>query len=170
MSRAACRIDGCEKESRGRGLCATHWARWRKHGDPLVVKKAGVDFNVATRCKVDGCDRTVKAQSFCQKHYDRARKHGDPLHVEPITGRPLVGEFPTWAAIHKRLDRTRGKARAQSCVDCGGTAAEWSYDNADPGELVGKVGRFEMRYSLDLSHYIPRCTPCHRLFDMAAAS
>ncbi|WP_168223326.1 hypothetical protein [Plantibacter sp. M259] len=26
---------------------------------------------------------------------------------------------------------------------------------------------FVMRYSLDLNHYFPRCSSCHRLFDNA---
>ena len=32
-----CSIDGCEKPSRTRGWCHTHYTRWRSHGDPLVT-------------------------------------------------------------------------------------------------------------------------------------
>jgi 5-methylcytosine-specific restriction endonuclease McrA len=32
-----CTIDGCERPLRARGWCATHWARWRKHGDSLFT-------------------------------------------------------------------------------------------------------------------------------------
>ena len=31
-----CKIEGCEKKSRSWGLCAAHYARLRKHGDPLA--------------------------------------------------------------------------------------------------------------------------------------
>ena len=30
-----CNIDGCEKPRKARGWCNTHWARWRRHGNPL---------------------------------------------------------------------------------------------------------------------------------------
>lgn len=33
-----CVIDGCEKPVSGRGWCKMHWTRWKRHGDPLVVK------------------------------------------------------------------------------------------------------------------------------------
>ncbi len=31
-----CKMDGCERRRAGRGLCGTHWARWRRHGDPTA--------------------------------------------------------------------------------------------------------------------------------------
>lgn len=30
-----CSIEDCEKPRKARGWCGAHWARWRKHGDPL---------------------------------------------------------------------------------------------------------------------------------------
>jgi len=32
-----CTFDGCGKDAVARGLCGTHYARWRKHGDPEIV-------------------------------------------------------------------------------------------------------------------------------------
>lgn len=34
-----CKIDGCDKRARGRGWCAAHYWRWRKHGDPRITKQ-----------------------------------------------------------------------------------------------------------------------------------
>jgi len=30
-----CKIDGCERPKRARGWCHTHWAQWRRTGDPI---------------------------------------------------------------------------------------------------------------------------------------
>lgn len=167
--RAPCKIDGCEKESRGRGLCSTHWLRWKKHGDPLVVKRSGVDFNVASTCKVEDCQKKVHAHGYCGGHLSRWQRHGDPLGSSKPTGRPLKGDHPSWSAVHKRLKRQRGTAKVRTCVDCHGPAEEWSYDGTDSAELVQPDGRAKgLRYSLDLDHYVPRCVPCHRTFDTGA--
>ncbi|HWI05050.1 MAG TPA: HNH endonuclease [Acidimicrobiales bacterium] len=40
-SRGTCNVvengQRCTKPHYGRGMCNTHWARWRHHGDPLIV-------------------------------------------------------------------------------------------------------------------------------------
>lgn len=36
MADATCSVDGCEKRRCSRGWCSMHYARWRKHGNPLV--------------------------------------------------------------------------------------------------------------------------------------
>lgn len=35
VSDRTCSIEGCAKRVNCRGLCSTHYQRWRKHGDPL---------------------------------------------------------------------------------------------------------------------------------------
>jgi hypothetical protein len=35
-----CSVDGCTGTSRKRGMCAKHYNRWWKHGDPLVLARA----------------------------------------------------------------------------------------------------------------------------------
>lgn len=162
MPRPNCLMDGCEKESRGRGLCATHWKRWRTHGDPSIVKMPGRDYNLKSICTVEDCPSFVKAHGLCVKHVQRFKKYGDTETLGPM-GRPLTGGLPRWQTVHKRLGRERGSARTHICVDCGKRAQEWSYNHLDPAELIGD----RMRYSLDLSYYEPRCIKCHRGFDAA---
>jgi hypothetical protein len=55
-----CKIDGCENKHYGLGWCEKHYTRWRKHGDPNIVKQErhgyrnhflyGVWGNMRTRC------------------------------------------------------------------------------------------------------------------------
>ncbi len=164
--RPRCQFEGCDRPSQARGWCKTHWARWRKHGDPSIVLKVGVDFGVKKpSCEVEGCDRPYHARGCCTKHFRRLQKHGDPLIVGEVLGRPLKGEHPSWAAVHKQLSRERGVAAEYTCVDCSQPAKEWSYDHQAVVELVdAKTG---CPYALDLDRYLPRCVPCHRRFDIA---
>lgn len=139
-----------------------HYARWRRHGDPLTTK-----VHSKKPCGVDVCDRLAHAHGYCTKHFARWKKHGDVHAVSP-GGRPLKGEVLSWRGVHKRLYRTRGPAKSMKCVDCGGAANEWSYNNADPNELHEYIGESLCAYSLSLEHYEPRCTSCHRKFDLLA--
>jgi hypothetical protein len=166
---ALCKIDDCERGAQARGWCKMHWARWRRNGDPLVVKVCGIDWNAKVPCGVEGCDRITHANLMCGTHLRRFQRHGDASVVLPITGRPLLGQFPKWASIHKRLSRKLGKASIYSCVDCNSPAKEWSYNNADPNELHELMSSTPVAYSLDLDNYDPRCVSCHRKFDGAGS-
>lgn len=40
----SCSVDGCTNAGTlTRGWCAKHYARWRRHGDPLHVDRPGCD-------------------------------------------------------------------------------------------------------------------------------
>jgi hypothetical protein len=158
-----CTIDGCTNPHEARGWCLKHYKRWRKTGNPVKIKIAGIDYLIPKLCTIEGCDRKHVAKGYCSKHWLRWKRRGTPYEVHRA-GRPR-GDEPTWRAIHLRLHKDRGRAKGYACVDCGGQAAEWSYDRADPNELIGPQGRAMLAYSLDPDHYEPRCVPCHRRFD-----
>ncbi len=152
-----CEVEDCGRPHRNWGYCNMHGQRFYKHGDPLKV------IDVSRKpCQVDGCETLANGHGYCVKHLRRVQATGDPHAVRP-GGRPLVGEHPGWDAAHKKVSRKRGKAAAYSCVDCGGSAKEWSYDNADPNQLVDS--KLNLAYSLDPNRYAPRCVRCHRGFD-----
>lgn len=41
MSERTCSIEGCNRAHYGRGYCTLHWNRWRRTGDPLMVRPHG---------------------------------------------------------------------------------------------------------------------------------
>jgi hypothetical protein len=84
MSKRTCSIEGCDKPTVGRGWCGMHWARWKKHGDPLVTAYT----QPRPPCAVDGCEGLAYGRGWCNKHWLRWRKYGDPLILKgaPPTG------------------------------------------------------------------------------------
>lgn len=89
-------------------------------------------------------------------------------------GREVMALRPTWliksvvgyVAAHGRVKTLHGAARTHLCVDCLGPAEDWSYDHEDSSELTDKRGR---SYSMNPSHYWPRCRLCHKSFDSAVS-
>lgn len=75
MSERTCSIEGCEKPSRARGWCPTHWKRWKKHGDPLVTA-----YNQPKPlCSIEDCTGVAVGHGWCSLHWQRWRRNGDPL-------------------------------------------------------------------------------------------
>lgn len=65
-----CCVDGCGTPSRvkGRRLCAKHYARWKRHGDPTHVRPV---WQGPQPCAIEGCDRRTERgkKGLCWKHY-----------------------------------------------------------------------------------------------------
>lgn len=79
-----CSIPGCDRVSKARGWCNTHYQRWRVHGtvdDPVVVERL---------CSVSGCDRKHERLGYCQMHARRLDATGDPLN-DRKGGKPYMG-------------------------------------------------------------------------------
>ena len=53
---------------------------------------------------------------------------------------------------HLRVQRDRGPATDQTCMDCGQAAREWSQIHGTDGQDPFK-------------HYVPRCRKCHDVYD-----
>lgn len=71
-----------------------------------------------------------------------------------------------YRGAHDRVISLRGSAKSHPCVDCGARAQSWSYDRQDPDHLIGDHGTATgLAYSLNPSHYHPRCKDCHAAFD-----
>ncbi|WP_411431134.1 HNH endonuclease [Mycolicibacterium conceptionense] len=75
-----CSVAGCERSTKARGWCSTHYQRFLKHGDPNVLKASRGVRGVAA-CAVDNCPEKAFSKGLCNKHYLRSLKHGDPTKV-----------------------------------------------------------------------------------------
>ena len=111
-------------------------------------------------CAVPGCGRPHYGHGYCRAHHARWRRHGDPRADLADRGADHGARRAQriWAA-HRRVRATRGTAAGHRCSGCGGPAAVWCYDGADPAERVDPRGR---RYSLDPDRYRPSCRFCLR--------
>lgn len=165
-----CSITECDTRVFGHGWCQRHYNRWRRTGDPLGLRRRTAS---ADPCAVEGCDRRAHGRGWCKMHHHRFLRTGSPDVVRPIGYTPPGPTHPSWQGdnitylrAHRRLDSIRGRASSHACVDCGGPAAEWSYDGLDPDQKTG-TGRSPYAYSVKPEHYHPRCVRCHRQFDIA---
>ncbi len=65
--RQSCKI--CGKPQKGLGYCNKHYLRFKRHGDPLMVKRA-------RRMKCEICGELAHAKGLCGKHYMQAKRAG----------------------------------------------------------------------------------------------
>lgn len=69
-----CSITDCNKPSRSRGLCKKHYARWRRHGDPLILGKRP---NGTGSLRKDGYwEFTLDGQHWLEHRYVWTQGHG----------------------------------------------------------------------------------------------
>ena len=85
MPKGICTIEGCARDLLARGYCATHYARWRKHGDAL--HGGPVAITGRSTCSIEGCGKPHLARGYCGAHYAQWQRHGDPLGNPAPEGR-----------------------------------------------------------------------------------
>lgn len=165
----ACSVPGCERRQAEMGFCAAHAQRKRRTGSPGTAPIAERPRRPRRACSVGGCERASYCRGMCTTHYQRHRAHGSTDEPERATAEAhhsWRGDDVGYRAVHARLVSSRGPASAHACVDCGGAAQQWSYDNADRDERSSDQGAF----SVDLDRYDPRCRRCHHAFDCRTSS
>ena len=64
---AICIVEDCGKDLRARGLCANHYARWRK--GRLGIEALPLKERTKSICTFEGCERIVNARGLCPGHY-----------------------------------------------------------------------------------------------------
>lgn len=111
---AVCKIDDCPKPAKGRGMCGTHYERWRRHGDTATRLKSGRPPKPKKPCGIPDCDRPQSSRGWCHTHYVAWQRYGNPLGSKhpPLVPAPAVTPDLSGflAARRARLARTRTKA------------------------------------------------------------
>jgi len=80
MPQRICSYDGCNDRHRGLGYCRKHLERFKKYGDPSIVKR--VHRASFLLCTFDGCKNPHDSRGFCTTHWARWKKYGDPSIVK----------------------------------------------------------------------------------------
>lgn len=163
MASSECAVLICDLPVYGRGWCKAHHQRWLTNGDPGTTpvrrKRPG------SRCSVSDCGRPHYARGWCRPHYVRW-SNKKPAATGAFIVHPVPVQALTYHTTHKRIAAERGPASDQSCVACGGEAAQWAYQHNDDNELTSEWGP----YSSDVvASYEPMCRSCHQKFDRAMA-
>lgn len=129
----------------------------------LVVSAYGSGCTVAEVQRM--LPRGFKAQTIIERHIPK-RRTASKRHQTGELNHAWKGGDAGYEAAHWRVKSIHGSARNHSCVDCGGTARDWSYRGGDPMERTCPDNG--CKYSLSPDYYEPRCVPCHRAYDNPA--
>jgi len=98
----ACAVDGCDKPHDAKGYCNSHYAKFRRYGNPLEPSKMRGKYQGAS-CLVDTCNEFAKANNYCGAHNARFKKYGDPLGYRLRKERKVCGNLTC-----ERLAQTGG--------------------------------------------------------------
>ncbi len=108
-----CSISGCNHHHYGKNFCSKHYERWRKHGDPSVVKSVPRKYHPI--CSVEDCDNSHCSQGFCKRHYERWRKYGVPTETAykecPRCGGNRYAGYPVCKTCRRNLQRDKNTGR-----------------------------------------------------------
>ncbi|KIL79576.1 HNH endonuclease [Bacillus badius] len=73
-----CNVEGCQERHVANGYCRSHNYRFKRYGDPLVVKE--IQSKNREKCEVEECGRKHHAKGYCKMHHYRWERYGDPLY------------------------------------------------------------------------------------------
>lgn len=72
-----CKIEGCYKPVKSRGLCNNHYSKKYKRRVLRTAKNSSRE-----KCKVAGCDEPAYATGYCNRHYQQVRSTGKILEED----------------------------------------------------------------------------------------
>ena len=90
----------CGKKHYSRGLCNTHYQRWKKRGGPIDSSLLVARVYGREGCVIDGCEKEHMALGLCTMHWQRRKAHGDA--AAPPQRVREKREHEKWCAGHDR--------------------------------------------------------------------
>ena len=165
-----CRVPGCERAARVRGICLGHYRRWKDQGRPeaggfAATTPAELDGHRLVRpCLVPGCQYGRRAAGLCARHHAAWRNERKPavdrwLTAQPqvtLTGLPecQVRGCSLWAEgasplciSHRARWRTAGRPPI-------GQFAPATWDDAVPGHERFAFGRLPAHLRLEVQYAV----------------
>lgn len=117
-----CAADDCDRRAVARGLCNTHWARWKRTGDPNGKRphRSGASHYewLGDACNYRAVhDRLRKQRGRAAEHYCRcgkqaqewAYRHGSDRERRDDRGRPFSPDLssydPMCCSCHRLMDK-----------------------------------------------------------------
>jgi len=118
-TKLACIGEGCTKSPWARGMCKTHYSRWRIHGDCNKVIR---QVKLPPTCEVEGCDirphtRWKRGMAVCNRHWQYLYRYGQltPPPDAPPEPLPLCVVHKCNTAVRSRgsnyCEKHYGRAR-----------------------------------------------------------
>jgi integrase len=172
---ARCRVAGCERTGRIRGLCFGHDRRWRIEGKPDLDQFIETTHprmkghQPLASCRVTGCRRGRKERGLCTRHLYAWQRAARPDPDRWVAGQPAVVEPDPPATcrisycdlwVHTDLPFCLGHGtrwKEQGRPDIDDYAAAYEDDSAPGHERVDLRAmashlRLEMQYALQCRH------------------
>lgn len=172
-----CSVIGCDRPRHQRQkMCGSHFMKWYRYGDPLYraprrgENLVGQYFSRLVPIAPASSRRGFwVCECICGGSSLVGAWHLKTGTIKSCGCNQFTERSASYAAVHRRLVKKYGPASSYKCVDCAVPAQQWAYDRQDPAELLADgLSRYPLPYSLDLEHYDPRCTSCHKKFDLTA--
>lgn len=122
MTIKTCTIPGCSRRLLARGYCDTHYARWRKHGDPHTVLPQGPPRKTAAEKEaVQREGRFQRQYGISYAEYEamcKAQGGRCALCRKVPKRRRLRKDGVPWAGLLVDHDHGNGAVRGLLCMGC----------------------------------------------------
>jgi integrase len=170
-----CRVEGCGRPARARGMCHGHHRRWSDAGKPDVAGFAAVTGarlrgrSPLLACLVTGCGYGRRRQGLCSRHERAWRTAGEPepqawaaalpaVHIAEPPASCRVGFCELWSQGEAGLCWSHGlRWRQLGRPDLAGFTRRYDSDWFPEHECIDLSGlapslRLEMQYVLQRRH------------------